>query len=79
MREKPSRVRLAEAIRARRRARRLAQEKLATAAGIHRTYMSAIERAKVNVSLEVAERLAAALGLKLSELIRQSEETTDPR
>jgi len=66
--------RFARAIRALRRARRISQEKLAGAAGIHRTYMSAIERGKVNVSLEVAGRLAQALGMKLSELVQETEE-----
>jgi len=66
--------RFARAIRASRRARRISQEKLAAAAGIHRTYMSAIERGKVNVSLEVAGRLAQALGMKLSEVVRRAEE-----
>lgn len=69
----PLKTRLAQAIRAARRARHLSQEQLAVAAGIHRTYMSAIERAKVNVSLEVTARLAAAMGMRLSELVRQAE------
>lgn len=67
---------LAEAIRAARRAQRLSQEKLAARAGIHRTYMSAIERGKANVSLEVASRLAGALGVRLSELVRRAEESS---
>lgn len=65
---------LAQAIRMLRRRRRLSQEKLAAAAGIHRTYMSAIERGKANVSLQVAVRLAESLGTSLSELIRKAEE-----
>jgi transcriptional regulator with XRE-family HTH domain len=64
---------LAHAIRASRRARGISQESLAAAAGIHRTYMSAIERGKVNVSLEVAARLAQGMGMRLSELARHAE------
>lgn len=67
---------LAQATRAARRARHLSQEKLAARAGIHRTYMSAIERGKANISLEVASRLAAALGVRLSDLLRQVEESS---
>lgn len=69
------RDRFALALRASRRAKGFSQERLAAAAGIHRTYMSAIERGKVNVSLEVAGRLAQALGMKLSELIREVEKS----
>jgi transcriptional regulator with XRE-family HTH domain len=65
---------LAQAVRVSRRARGVSQEKLATAAGIHRTYMSAIERGKVNVSLDVADRLAGAMGIRLSDLVRLAEE-----
>ena len=67
------RERFAEALRVTRRAKGYSQERLAVAAGIHRTYMSAIERGKVNVSLEVAARLAQALGMKLSDLLREAE------
>ena len=69
------RDRFALALRASRRAKGISQESLAAAAGIHRTYMSSIERGKVNVSLEVAGRLAQALGMKLSELIREVEKS----
>jgi len=46
------------------------QENLADKAGIHRTYLSDIERGSRNVSLVNIERLAAALALSLSELFR---------
>jgi transcriptional regulator with XRE-family HTH domain len=67
-------VNLAQAVQTSRQARGLSQEKLAAAAGIHRTYMSAIERGKVNVSLDVADRLAGAMGIRLSDLVRLAEE-----
>jgi len=46
------------------------QEELAHASGLHRTYISAIERAKCNVSLDNIEKLALAFGLHVSELFR---------
>lgn len=41
--------------------RRLSQEALAAAAGIDRTYVSALERAKYSVSLDTLAKLANAL------------------
>jgi len=49
---------------------RWSQEELAHASGLHRTYISAIERAKCNVGLDNVEKLALAFGLSLSELFR---------
>jgi transcriptional regulator with XRE-family HTH domain len=40
---------------------------------VHRTYISSVELGKVNVGIEVANALAAALGLGLSELVRRAE------
>jgi transcriptional regulator with XRE-family HTH domain len=51
----------------------LSQEDFAERANVHRTYISSIELGKVNVGIEVANALASALGLKLSELVRRSE------
>ncbi len=57
-----------DAVRTRREELELTQEGLAGKAGIHRTYLSDIERGTRNVSLLNIERLAAALSLKISEL-----------
>ena len=46
------------------------QEELAHASGLHRTYISAVERARCNVSLDNIEKLALAFGLSVSELFR---------
>ena len=46
------------------------QEELAHASGLHRTYISAIERGKCNVSIDNIEKLALAFGLHVSELFR---------
>jgi transcriptional regulator with XRE-family HTH domain len=51
----------------------LSQEDFAERAEVHRTYISSIELGKVSVSIEVAHQLAAALGLRLSEIVRMAE------
>ena len=70
---KPIQERLAAAIRERRKEIGISQEALAAAAGVHRTYASSIERARVVISIEVAERIAIALDLTLSELFSRAE------
>lgn len=49
------------------------QEEFAEQANVHRTYISSIELGKVSMGIEVANALACALGLKLSELVRKAE------
>ena len=51
----------------------LTQEAFAELAGIHRTYLSDIERGTRNVSLINIERVATALSLKISELFLLAE------
>ena len=51
----------------------LSQEDFAERANVHRTYISSIELGKVNVGIEVANELAVALGLRLSELVQIAE------
>jgi transcriptional regulator with XRE-family HTH domain len=68
-----SRFTLGQAIRRERENLGLSQEEFAERANVHRTYVSSIELGKVNVGIEVANSLAAALGLRLSELVRQAE------
>jgi transcriptional regulator with XRE-family HTH domain len=51
----------------------VSQEDFAEGAHVHRTYISSIELGKVNVGVEVANQVASALGMKLSDLIRKAE------
>jgi transcriptional regulator with XRE-family HTH domain len=64
------RERFGFAVKARREELDLTQEDLAERAGIHRTYLSDIERGTRNLSLVNIERLALALSLSMSELFR---------
>ena len=45
------------------------QEEFADRAGLHRTYVSAVERGVRNPTLSVIERLAKALGVSLAEML----------
>jgi transcriptional regulator with XRE-family HTH domain len=67
------RERFGFALKARREELGLTQEDLAEIAGIHRTYLSDIERGSRNVSLINIERIAGALSLSLPELFRRVE------
>jgi transcriptional regulator with XRE-family HTH domain len=66
-------------IRRRRERLGLSQEVFAEKAGVHRTYISSIELGKVQVSIGVAQRLADALGVRLSVLWRDIEQERDSR
>lgn len=60
---------LARNLRRLRQARDWSQEDLAHEAGIHRTYVSDLERAARNPSISIIERLATALGVKPGKLL----------
>jgi transcriptional regulator with XRE-family HTH domain len=62
------RERFGFAVKSRREELGLTQEGLAGRAGIHRTYLSDVERGSRNVCLLNIGRLAAALSLPLAEL-----------
>ena len=49
------------------------QETIAEKAGIHRTYLSAIENGKADLSLSIADKVTKALGKKLSQVIAEVE------
>ena len=56
-------------IRKNRNALGISQEHLADEAGLHRTYISLIERGRRTVSLNTIIKLSKALGLNASELL----------
>jgi len=66
-------VRFGRAVRLVREKDGVSQEKLAELAQVDRTYVSMIERGKRHPTLEVAERISHALGIRLSEMIRRAE------
>ncbi len=53
-------------------ARGISQEKLAERAGLHRTYVSSLERGQRNVGLDNVHALARALGVDASDLFRET-------
>lgn len=48
----------------------LSQEKLAELASFHRTYVSQLERCITNISIDGLERLAVALDIDVTELLK---------
>ena len=56
-----------------RKAKGFSQEKLADSAGMHRTFISMIERRGRNVTLGVAEAIAVSLGVRVVDLLTDIE------
>lgn len=65
--------RLGRAVRRLRKAAGYSQESFADLVGVHRTYMGAVERGEVNISLQNIERIANALELRPSKLLQKAE------
>jgi transcriptional regulator with XRE-family HTH domain len=63
----------------RRKAAGLSQEALADRAGLHRTYISLLERGLRMPSLGVIEKLAAALETTMTSLVSELERKDRPR
>lgn len=63
MKRVPARLQFAMNLRRVREAHGLSQERLADAAGLHRTYVGSVERGERNISIDNIERLAIALGV----------------
>lgn len=70
------RQRLGRAVRRLRLAAGYSQEAFADHVGVHRTYMGAVERGRVNISLDNIERLAGKLGLTAAGLLGEAEHET---
>ena len=67
------RERFGFAVKARREELGMTQEELAESAGIHRTYVSDVERGSRNLGLANIDRLGAALRISLTDLFRRVE------
>lgn len=63
------RVRLGRSVRRLREEKGWSKEDYADRAGIHRTYVSEIERGRRNPTITVLEKLAGPLGVELGRLI----------
>ena len=64
---------LAFNVRAARVRQALSQEQLGFAANLDRTFVSQVERARINVSIDNIERLALALNVPAHDLLRRPE------
>lgn len=65
-----ARDRVAANIRRLRKEKELSQEELAEVAEFHRTYVSQLERCVTNISIDGLERLAQALEVDITELLK---------
>ncbi len=62
-----------DAIRQRRTALGLSQEKLAEGVGCHRNYMGRIERGEQNITLDMMARVAKALKRSIAQLMSEAQ------
>ena len=61
----------AQNLRAARQAKGFSQEELAHRAGLDRTYISALERSVYSATIDVIDRLAAAMDMEASDLLKR--------
>lgn len=57
-----------------RNAQGISQEELADIADLHRTYVSSVERCQRNITVDNMEKLAAALGVDIRELLHPNDD-----
>ena len=65
----PLRLILAVNLRSNRKRLGISQEELADRAHVHRTYVGAVERGEVNLSVDNIHRLAVALDVQAADLL----------
>jgi transcriptional regulator with XRE-family HTH domain len=70
--------RVGRVVRQLREASGLSQEELAAEAGLHRTYISLVERGKRNITVDALSQIAEALGVYPSRLIAEAEKDSEP-
>lgn len=68
--KKPILIKFAKRVREERKKLNLSQEEFAAKAGFHRTYIGMIERAERNITLSNIEKLAKALRVPISTLLK---------
>ncbi|MBI3900105.1 MAG: helix-turn-helix transcriptional regulator [Gammaproteobacteria bacterium] len=71
----PLRRHLADRLRLLRKVRKWSQGQVADESGLHRTYISLVERGRCNISLDNLERLADAFGIGAADLISPDNST----
>ncbi len=69
MKTTPARKQLGDRIRKLRKKQGISQEELGFRAGLHRTYIGAIERAEQNVSIDNIHKIAKALKVSPKDLL----------
>ena len=68
---KNARIILAYNIKKYRDAQKLTQESLADFSGLHRTYISSVERCERNISIDAIEKIATAFGISVNKLLEK--------
>lgn len=71
-----ARLLFAHNLRRLREMKKISQEHLADLAGLHRTYVSSVERGERNITVDSMEKLAEALNADIRELLKPNNETT---
>ncbi len=63
-------IKFGERVREVRTSKNLSQEELADLANVHRTYIGMVERAEKNITLVNIEKIATALNVNITELLK---------